>query len=87
MGEKKCFNYIDEIYFREWNEIKSWIKYTLYMLFNFKKTSNRWFYFLKKYILFLLDADVPDLLPCGYIVGDNMHIKIVLKGMFKSSNY
>ncbi|XP_054720410.1 neuron navigator 2-like isoform X2 [Uloborus diversus] len=26
------------------------------------------------------DADVPELLPCGYIVGDNMHIKVVLKG-------
>lgn len=26
------------------------------------------------------EVDIPDLLPCGYIVGDNMHIKIVLKG-------
>ncbi|KFM63972.1 Neuron navigator 2, partial [Stegodyphus mimosarum] len=26
------------------------------------------------------DMDVPELLPCGYIVGDNMQIKIVIKG-------
>ncbi|KAG8200466.1 hypothetical protein JTE90_000546 [Oedothorax gibbosus] len=26
------------------------------------------------------DADVPELLPCGYVVGDNMHIRLVLKG-------
>lgn len=26
------------------------------------------------------ESEVPELLPCGYIVGDNMHIKLVLKG-------
>ncbi|KAF8783105.1 Neuron navigator 2 like protein [Argiope bruennichi] len=26
------------------------------------------------------DADAPELLPCGYVVGDNMHIRLVLKG-------
>ncbi|GFW93032.1 hypothetical protein TNCV_4209671 [Trichonephila clavipes] len=26
------------------------------------------------------DADAPELLPCGYIVGDNMHIRLALKG-------
>ncbi|XP_042895687.1 neuron navigator 2 isoform X6 [Parasteatoda tepidariorum] len=26
------------------------------------------------------EADAPELLPCGYIVGDSMHVKLVLKG-------
>ncbi|XP_074661098.1 uncharacterized protein LOC141913823 isoform X2 [Tubulanus polymorphus] len=29
--------------------------------------------------------EVPELLPCGYLVGENMHIKIVLKGTYQMS--
>ncbi|XP_022249043.1 neuron navigator 3-like [Limulus polyphemus] len=31
------------------------------------------------------DAEVPDLLPCGYLIGDNMQIHITLKGAKQSS--
>ncbi|XP_076333262.1 uncharacterized protein LOC143237656 isoform X2 [Tachypleus tridentatus] len=31
------------------------------------------------------EADIPDLLPCGYLIGDNMQIRITLKGTKQNS--